>query len=606
MKIKVPTFFRVARLLSQKDRKKLILICLLQVALGFLDLVGVAAIGMVGALSVRGVQSRSAGDKVSQALEILGLSSSSFQTQAAVLALLATGTLVTRTLLSMYITKRTLKFLAIRGAGLSTKIASGVLRHTSRTLGKYSSQEIMFATTSGVDILVIRVLGGSTQLVADSALTLILLLGILFVDFKLALMSLSLFALVFVLLVKNLHQKSEELSISNTNLQIKSNELLWQAIESHRELNVGMRQGFIQHSYQEQRLKYAEVSSGLAFLPNVSKYVIEMALVVGGLIIAASQFLVTDASRAVGSLVVFLAAGSRIAPAVLRIQQSAMQIRGGRAQAQSTIDLLDVFSELEFFKSPPSSPDVLHSGFNPEIQLRNVSFQYERDGVEVLKNISLDIHPGTLNAIVGSSGAGKSTLVDVVLGVLEPSSGEVLISGLKPLESIERFPGAIGYVPQEIHLIQASLKENLTLGYDPDEVEKEILENAINKAQLQNLIGNFQEGLNLQMGEKGVRASGGQKQRIGIARALVSNPKILVLDEATSALDGQTEASIAEELLELRNGITVVVIAHRLSTIKNADQIFYMEDGSIKASGTFSQIRSAIPDFDKQARLLGL
>ncbi len=606
MKLKAPTFFMVARLLSQKDRKRLFLICLLQVALGFLDLIGVAAIGMVGALSVRGVQSRTAGDKVSQALEILGLSSSSFQTQAAILALLATATLVTRTLLSMYITKRTLKFLAIRGASLSTKIASGVLRHTSRTLEKYSSQEIMFATTSGVDILIIRVLGGSTQLVADSALTLILFLGILFVDFKLAFMSLGLFAIIFIFLVKNLHQRSEDLSTSNTNLQIKSNELLWQAIESHRELNVGMRQGYIQDSYRTQRLKYAEVSAGLAFLPNVSKYVIEMALVVGGLIIAASQFLITDASRAVGSLVVFLAAGSRIAPAVLRIQQSAMQIRGGRAQAQPTIDLLNDFSSLEFFKSPPSAPDILHSGFKPEILLRNVSFHYESDGGDIIKNVSLTIRPGTLNAIVGPSGAGKSTLVDVILGVLEPSAGEVLISGFEPRACIEKFPGAIGYVPQDIHLIQASLKDNLTLGYDAEEIENDILNNAISKAQLQNLISSFPDGLNSEMGEKGIRASGGQKQRIGIARALVTNPKILILDEATSALDGQTEANIAEKLLELRNGMTVVVIAHRLSTIKNADQVFYLEDGAIMASGSFAEIRAAVPDFDKQADLLGL
>lgn len=606
MKLKAPAFLRVSRLLSKGDRKKLILICLFQVALGFLDLVGVAAVGMVGALSVRGVQSRPAGDRVSQVLEFLGLSSSSFQTQAAFLALLATGTLVARTLLSMYITRRTLKFLANRGAILSTKIASGVLRFTARTLGRYSPQEIMFATTSGVDILVIRVLGGTTQLIADAALTLILFAGVLLVDLKLALMSIMLFAVIFIVLVKNLHQQSEELSVANTNLQIKSNELLWQAIESHRELSVGLRQGYIQDSYQSRRLKYAEVSAGLAFLPNVSKYVIEMALVVGGVIIAASQFLFTDASRAVGSLIVFLAAGSRIAPAVLRIQQSAMQIRGGRAQAQSTLDLLDEFSNLEFFLSPPASPDTSHLGFSPEIRLRDVSFHYYQDGVDVLKKVSLDIHPGTLNAIVGPSGAGKSTLVDVVLGVLEPSSGEVLISGLKPRASIEKFPGAVGYVPQEIHLFQASIKDNLALGYNSDEIDMEILENAIAKAQLQAFIYNFEEGLSQEVGEKGIRASGGQKQRIGIARALVTNPKILFLDEATSALDGQTEASISEELLELRKGMTVVVIAHRLSTIKNADQIFYMEDGSIKARGTFSEIREAVPDFDKQAKILGL
>jgi ABC-type multidrug transport system fused ATPase/permease subunit len=606
MNSRKPTILLIFRLLSRKDRKKISLICLVQIALGFLDLLGVAAIGMVGALSVRGVQSRPAGDRVSSFLGIIGIEANSFQSQAMVLALIATFALVTRTLLSMYITKKTLRFLTSRGAELSTKIISGLLRNTPDTLSKQSSQEIVFNTTTGVDILMIRVLGSASQLVTDIALSLILFIGIMVVDFKLAFLTLFLFGLIFFALVKGLHQKSERLSVKNTSLQIRSNELLWQAIESYRELNVGMRQGYIQEIYRMNRINYAGTSAGLAFLPNVSKYVFEMALVVGGVLIAAAQFFYTDASRAVGSLVLFIAAGTRIAPALLRIQQSAMQMRGSGAQAQQTLEILNDFSNLDFFKPSRNLPTRYHEGFLPKIQLNDVTFSYTLGGAEVLKKVSLEIQPGTLNAIVGPSGAGKSTLVDVLLGILRPTSGEVFISGMSPSQCIENYPGAIGYVPQEIHLIQGTLRENLSLGYNLGDFDSDEIAAAAQKAQLTSFISNFPEGLDLEIGDKGVRPSGGQKQRIGITRALLTNPKILILDEATSSLDGQTEASIAEELLELRNGMTVLVIAHRLSTIKEADQIFYLDNGAIKAAGTFAEVRAAVPAFELQAKLLGL
>jgi len=207
---------------------------------------------------------------------------------------------------------------------------------------------------------------------------------------------------------------------------------------------------------------------------------------------------------------------------------------------------------------------------------------------------------------VGSSGAGKTTLVDVLLGILEPDSGTVQISGVTPLEAISKWPGAIAYVPQDVLVTNGSIRENVALGYPLEAATDELVNDAIRIASLAEFVATLPEGLDTNLGERGAKISGGQRQRIGIARALFTKPKLLVLDEATSALDGGTEESISSDIQKLKGSTTVVLIAHRLSTVRDADLVLYMDKGEIVARGTFEEVRNAVPDFDRQAKLMGL
>jgi ATP-binding cassette subfamily C protein len=242
----------------------------------------------------------------------------------------------------------------------------------------------------------------------------------------------------------------------------------------------------------------------------------------------------------------------------------------------------------------------------PSVALKSVSFRYETKSEETIDLLDIDVSPGEFVAIVGPSGSGKTTVADLILGILNPQLGEVLISGESCLSAMKKWPGAIAYVPQDILLIQGSIKENILLGMESNAISDAQIEEIIRIAELIDLIQSLPHGMHTQIGERGAKLSGGQRQRVGLARALVTNPKLVLLDEATSALDGMTEEVITQSLGKLKGIVTVIVIAHRLSTVRDADRVLYLEEGKIIAQGKFNEVRSIVPNFDKQARLMGL
>ena len=181
-----------------------------------------------------------------------------------------------------------------------------------------------------------------------------------------------------------------------------------------------------------------------------------------------------------------------------------------------------------------------------------------------------------------------------------------MISGLPPLLAFAKWPGAVAYVPQDVLIAVGTIRENVALGYPPEAATDELVMNALKVAHLDKFVAGLPESLDTQVGERGTKISGGQRQRLGIARAMFTRPSLLVLDEATSSLDAETEASISEAINELRGSTTVIMIAHRLSAIRNVDIIVYMSEGKIIGVGTFDEVRKVVPDFDRQAQLMGL
>jgi ABC-type multidrug transport system fused ATPase/permease subunit len=322
--------------------------------------------------------------------------------------------------------------------------------------------------------------------------------------------------------------------------------------------------------------------------------------------IGAAQFILQDAAHAVATLAIFLAAGTRIAPAVLRVQQGSIQVRSSIGQAAPTLELIEELGDADLNKNTDDSVDIEHSGFESNISASGLTLTYPGKNSPAISNISIDIPRGTSVALVGPSGAGKTSFVDLLLGVLTPDQGNVKISGVSPLIAVAKWPGAVSYVPQDVVISTGTIRENVALGYPLGVASDKLVNSAIKIAHLDDFIMEIQTGIDSQVGERGTKISGGQRQRLGIARAMFTRPHLLVLDEATSALDGETEAAISDAIHELRGSTTVVMIAHRLSTIKMADVVVYLEAGGIRATGTFEEVRALVPDFESQAGLQGL
>jgi ABC-type bacteriocin/lantibiotic exporter with double-glycine peptidase domain len=240
------------------------------------------------------------------------------------------------------------------------------------------------------------------------------------------------------------------------------------------------------------------------------------------------------------------------------------------------------------------------------VELENVSFHFPNSELEILKNLTFKIQPGERVAIVGPSGAGKSTLCDIFLGLLNPTSGEAVIGTCSAATWVQENPGKVSYLPQEVTLVNGTLFENICLGIDRSEIDQAAFSRAVRRAQLNEVIEHLANGLETNLGVGGVSLSGGQKQRVGLARALYTEPKILIMDEATSALDAETEFEVMNALDDLGLNTTVITIAHRLSSIRKFPRIIYLEGGLILGDGDLTQIRKKIPKFDNQLLLSGI
>jgi len=226
-----------------------------------------------------------------------------------------------------------------------------------------------------------------------------------------------------------------------------------------------------------------------------------------------------------------------------------------------------------------------------KIEIKNVRFSYVKEEDKVLNDISLKVNSGEFIGIIGKSGSGKSTLIDVILGLLKPDFGEVLVNSKNINHDYPEWQKNIGYVPQDVYLIDDTIERNIALGKLDHEIDSEKLKTSLELSQLKNFVETLPDKISTKLGDRGARLSGGQKQRIGIARALYNNSKVIIFDEATSALDIETEKRIINDVYKLRNDRIIIFITHRTNSLTNCDKVFVIKNGHIIDEGTFNQIK---------------
>ena len=597
---------RVLLLLEKKDRLKLFLVLVINTFLAFLDLFGVALIGVTSAILIRGLQGLTAGDQVSRFLELLNLDGLPQRNLLILLGGTAIFFFIIKTILSVYFLRRTLRYMSIRNAQISSSLVSKMLNRPVEKIFSKSIQHQIYNVTGGVERLVGGAVTSLVVIASDLVLLLVILIGLMLVDPVTSIGTFFVFTGIGFLLYFLLHKRVAILNSKFVNESIYFNQKVSEGINSFRDLFIKGGREFYVNEIRKTKMKLAGYDAEIKFIPNISKYTIEISVILGIAVVAGIQFYLFDSNRAIAVISVFLAASSRIAPAIIRLQQNVIAVKSSLSAAQPTFDLIDELIGVKELDKTETLITTNHKDFSPRVNLKNLKFTYADAINDTIQDISLEISEGKFIAFVGPSGGGKSTLVDLVLGLLAPSSGSITISGLAPVDAIKKWPGSIGYVPQDVFIENSTVKENICLGFDPKTVSDQLVWDALKLADLSEFIEGLDGQLSYRISDAGKNLSGGQRQRLGIARALLTKPKIVIFDEATSALDAETENRVSESILKLTGECTVIFIAHRLSVVRSADMIYYIDKGKIVNQGTFEELRSINSDFNNQANFMGI
>jgi ATP-binding cassette subfamily C protein len=347
-------------------------------------------------------------------------------------------------------------------------------------------------------------------------------------------------------------------------------------------------------SYFKKLIKNKESLQFFSYLVSTSpRLFLEVVALFSVAMISATLIFLGKTSTAILPLIsLFAVSMVRFIPALNVITSSLTTIRF----RQPSFDL--VAKEIKNLESIPillkkdrsTQNEANNFKFNDCILMKDISFDYEEGRRTTLKNINIQIKKGKSVGIIGKSGSGKSTLVDIMLGLLEPQKGGVYFDNKNIQNDLSLWQKQIGYIPQDIYLLNDTIKKNITFGLKDDEIDEKLLSQTLKIAQLKNFVDTLPETINTFVGHRGLKLSGGERQRIGIARAMYNSPKIIVFDEATSSLDIENENKILNEIYENRDDKTLLIISHRNNTVKYCDLIYVLEDGKLIDQGSFKEI----------------
>lgn len=595
--------FAVLKLLSSSSKAKLGLLVVAHLFLSILELIGLSLLIVIATSLIAELQGAAMASQITGFYEILGLGGGSFALQMAVIAISVVAIFLAKTILGLVLNRALFFFLSRETSLAGGKLLRKLFSQEFDDINQDQGQKLLYASTAGLENIFMNFLSNIVIVVAESIFLFFVFIGVIAINPLIAGVSLIILGGTLLILQQYLSRRSVKLAGELLNLGVSINQIFLDSLLIYRELFLSKRTSFPIEIADAKRAEQNLIRAQLAFMPNLSKYILEFIVVVASFGILFIEVVNADISRAINTLVLFIALTARLTPTMLRIQNSTLSLKQSRTMIAPTLKLLSTLDAVDL--QPTYEPTSEYIDFYGSISLINGMYSFhQNDTIEFqLKNLNLNIEPGEFIAIVGNSGAGKSTLVDILLGLRRLDSGEVLISGVPARDAINRWPGAISIVPQSTILIDGTIEDNITLGAPLDE---ELMQRILKICELEELINNKKEGLLSRAGERGMRLSGGQRQRIGIARALYTKPTILVMDESTNSLDAELEFSISANIEKLGGETTIVMVAHRLSTVLKADKVVYMENGVIEAVGTFTEVRKQIPKFNVQAMLSGL
>ncbi|TFD74074.1 ABC transporter ATP-binding protein [Cryobacterium sp. Sr8] len=537
-------------------------------------------------------------------IPVLGVTISEVGQYTVILAIIA-GAIVLKSLLNMLVVRIGTRRFANHEVAIGDKLFAAYMSTPWVERLRMNSADIVRSVDAGVNTTVYGVLIPASSLAGEIVSTAAVLLVLTIAQPSTAALTIVYLGLIALFLSRVITRKAVLHGRRNREYSFYTSRLITEAVATLKEITLRGATAGIGQAVHGNRLEASRSRATLSFLSVVPRYILESALIVGFILVGGMGWITGGQTGAVSAIALFAVAGFRIVPSLTRFQSILSQMHSNASFAELVLDEI-AKAEQRKIEITPDDTAVLPPASERDITLNEVSFSFPDADSPALDRVSMNIPAGSHVAIVGASGAGKSTLVDILLGLLIPTSGTITV-GQQPLTSVlNAWRASIGYVPQEVALFDASIAQNVALSWDPAHVEPARVVTALDRAQLSSMVDARDGGVEAPIGERGMALSGGQRQRLGIARALYPDPGVLVMDEATSALDTATEAAVTQAIKALVGHLTVITVAHRLATIRHADIVFFFKDGRLEASGTFQEVVNAVPDFAAQAALAGL
>jgi ATP-binding cassette subfamily B protein len=485
------------------------------------------------------------------------------------------------------------------GADLSIEAYRRTLYQPYRVHAARNSSEVISGITNKVNGAAFGVLLPLLTLVSSTVLLMAIMLALIAIDPVVASVAAVGFGASYALIAwmsrRRLHRNSQRIAYEQTQV-VKA---LQEGLGGIRDVLLDGMQPVYCDIYRQADHPLRRAQGNNFFIGGSPRYIMEA---LGMVLIAALAYAL---SRQVGGIATALpvlgalALGAqRLLPALQQIYSAWASIAGSHASLADTLELLDQPLPAELLEPAPA-PLLIQNA----IRFDAVRFRYTSDGPWVLDSLNLIIPKGARVGFVGSTGSGKSTTLDLLMGLLMPTEGELLVDG-QPISGnrLRAWQRSIAHVPQSIYLADTTLAENIAFGVPPDTIDLDRVQQAARQAHIADFIESRPEGYQAYVGERGIRLSGGQRQRIGIARALYKQASVLVFDEATSALDNATEQSVMDAIEGLGRDLTILLIAHRLTTVRRCDTIVELEHGQVVAQGTYEQLLECSPSFRRMAR----
>jgi ATP-binding cassette subfamily C protein len=597
--------------LSRRERVIYFTLVAIRALSGFLDVVGIALTGLLAGLAASNLDP-------TKPLVIFGFTLPAVSEQTLlILVIIVLVVFAGKAVIAVSLGKAIANFLARIDSEKSAEIARYLFTGDLSRLQSLNKGEISWAVMGSTSNAFAGLLSNLSTFIAEGLLLILVASTFILVDPIAAIFVFLYFGLIIVSIQVIISRLLKKAGIDAAEGNMESLLVIDDVLGAYREITIFNKQDYFIEKFRLARSRLSYSGGTLNFLAGMPRYVVETALMLGVVIFVGYQFVTGQLASGLVTVGVFMTGGVRIMASLLPLQNAAAIAKNQVEQSEMAQRLLKDARE-----SLVNAPDSHVSDNGPvqnnlseteqtatnnnalQVTLDNVNFVYPGAATPALRNVSLHIDAGQHVAFIGPSGAGKTTIVDMILGLIEPTSGKVVVGNEEHVSGSLIEQGLVSYVPQNPGIVSGTIAENVALGTPLSEIDEKRVLSALEAANMSEFVLSLPEGMYSSVGSQADALSGGQIQRLGLARALYGRPKLIVLDEATSALDASSEAFISSSLKNLGKDVTVIVIAHRLSTVQHSDSVFVVEDGVISASGTFMHLRKTVPMVAEYVKLM--